>query len=467
MENITARTAVMMPVHPTTGITTLPTVVRTTDDSGAPGTTLVAPPRRPGGLTLCGLGKNGTHVPGTHGKGCGLRFLQVRRRKYARRGQIDSRHLLDVLVAYRFLPHFSLTYHGSGRIIPNSRQEATQVIHCLQGENMGTELITQETMFTWARDTIARFNQVDSFDDIERLFLRDRGLSGNTYATYTASVKSAYTFLDGKHPLQWTAPDVEAFYDYERKRNGISTASLRMAGLRNFMQSIKTTLPFWTTPFESMGEATRRKIATPAIPKQKAALYAVEVQAVLHNLRMDKSEKGRWNLAMVLTLFTTGLRAQELCDLSGESLEHDLDTDTWYVKGIGKGRKPFSQELHPDALAALLDVHGGKLPEGTEPLFLSLESFHGKVRTRLTKAVLWTRLHDIGEDMKARNLIRRDVEFSAHLWRRTFLTLLSKEGMSLRAIQAISRHASIETLARHYVDDRESPRPYLDKILTA
>lgn len=333
---------------------------------------------------------------------------------------------------------------------------------------MSGELITQQSMFQWAADTMRQFSEIRTFQDIERVFLRDQGLSGNTYAAYAASVKSCYTFLDGKHPLQWTPGELEAFYDDERRRNGISTALLRMAGLKNFTKTIQAKLPFWPNPFDIMNEATKRKLATPARAQQKSALYGEELRAVLAHLKGDLTLKGKQNLAIVLTLFSTGLRAQELCDLTGSSLEHDTDTDKWTLRGIGKGSKPYSQEIHPEAVAALLDAFQaqfGRKPRADDALFTSLESYKGKKPSRLTKAVLWIRLHDIGETLKAAGSIRREIEFSAHLFRRSYLTLLSKAGMSLRAIQGISRHANIETLAKHYVDDTVSSKTYLDKIM--
>jgi integrase len=188
---------------------------------------------------------------------------------------------------------------------------------------------------------------------------------------------------------------------------------------------------------------------------------------VLAYLAKDKSQKGLQNRAIVLTLFTTGLRAQELCDLTWDNLHHDTDRDKWYLTGIGKGSKPFNQEVHPDAVQAILDAFLGKFKAmpSDGPIFTSLSNYPGKKPSKLSKAVLWLRLKDIGDALKDAKVIRQDIEFSAHLFRRSYLTLLAKSGMNLRAIQGISRHASIETLAKHYIDDTESPRAYLDKIM--
>lgn len=55
--------------------------------------------------------------------------------------------------------------------------------------------------------------------------------------------------------------------------------------------------------------------------------------------------------------------------------------------------------------------------------------------------------------------------FSPHLFRRSYATLLYKSGMKLKAIQNLTRHANIETLCKHYVDDSELATPYLAQAL--
>lgn len=60
--------------------------------------------------------------------------------------------------------------------------------------------------------------------------------------------------------------------------------------------------------------------------------------------------------------------------------------------------------------------------------------------------------------------MRKDIQFGAHLFRRTFATLLFKTGMNIRAVQGATRHSSIETLAKHYLDATEATAPYFNKI---
>lgn len=322
----------------------------------------------------------------------------------------------------------------------------------------------------WAEKTVAKFSAVETFADVERLFLRGQGLSANSYKAYLQAVKGLYEHTGGLHPLQWTTADVEAYYDALRASTSVNTAYLRMAGLRNFCKTVQAQVPFWESPFDVMPEKLTRKLATTEQGQQKAALYKTELHAVLEYLEGDRSLRGLQNKALVLTLATTGLRAAELCSLTRESLEHDTDTDTWYVGGIGKGNKPFHCEIHPDAVEAIFVAFRRQFrrdPRQDERLFWTTPNYKGKRPTPMTKATLWVRLKNIGEALKRAGRIRPGIQFSAHLFRRTYLTLLSKEGMSVRALQQHSRHSSVETLMTHYVDDRESTRSYLDRIMGA
>jgi integrase len=71
----------------------------------------------------------------------------------------------------------------------------------------------------------------------------------------------------------------------------------------------------------------------------------------------------------------------------------------------------------------------------------------------------------IGSAARAAGVLSRDLQFSPHLFRRTYATLLYKSGMKLKAIQTLTRHADIDTLCKHYVDDREAAAPYLAAAL--
>ena len=79
-------------------------------------------------------------------------------------------------------------------------------------------------------------NEIKSFEDIERVFLKGAGLSVNTYKTYLDSVKQFYRFTNRKLPTQCTPGDVEAFYDDLCEQVDRNTAYLRIKGLKNTLR---------------------------------------------------------------------------------------------------------------------------------------------------------------------------------------------------------------------------------------
>jgi hypothetical protein len=104
------------------------------------------------------------------------------------------------------------------------------------------------------------FESIKSFEDIERTFLLGAGLSPNTYRSYLTAVRQLYEFTEGLNPLQITPGHIEAFYDHIAKKVDRNTAYLRIRGLKKFFAGIRNVIPFYTSPFEIMGEILHRKL---------------------------------------------------------------------------------------------------------------------------------------------------------------------------------------------------------------
>ncbi|GAJ03543.1 unnamed protein product, partial [marine sediment metagenome] len=78
---------------------------------------------------------------------------------------------------------------------------------------------------------------------------------------------------------------------------------------------------------------------------------------------------------------------------------------------------------------------------------------------------LWTRIKNIGIDAKEAGIIKRDLVFSPHLFRRSYASALEKMGMPVSSIQKKTRHSNLETLAKHYLSNDEPAESYLNKML--
>jgi site-specific recombinase XerD len=187
-----------------------------------------------------------------------------------------------------------------------------------------------------------------------------------------------------------------------------------------------------------------------------------EVKALLAFLRLDITVTGRENYAMVYMLATSGLRASELCQLKWSDL--DFAEGKWTARFTGKGAKDAEQELFSEAVEAsrtYFSAHFHRAPHPEDALFWTVPSFPHQQPEPMTAHTLWTRIKGVGAAAVEAGVITRELQFSPHLFRRSYATLLYKSGMKLKAIQNLTRHANIETLCKHYVDDSEPASPYL------
>lgn len=162
-----------------------------------------------------------------------------------------------------------------------------------------------------------------------------------------------------------------------------------------------------------------------------------ELQAMLSACDND-TVTGLRDKAMILLLFTSGLRANELCNLDLDSLEGDR------VLVDGKGNKQAYVPLHPKTVKALADyisLRGNK----SGPLFQAASS-NGLKGSRLTRRGLNHIIYTVAEKAKIDHV-------SSHDGRRKVASDLFDRGVDIVTVQAILRHADPKTTARY---DRRS-----------
>ncbi|MBA7481040.1 Tyrosine recombinase XerC [subsurface metagenome] len=313
------------------------------------------------------------------------------------------------------------------------------------------------------------FDSIKNFDDIERLFLKGNGLSEHTYRSYLTAVKQFYEFTNGLNPLQITAAHIESFYDNLVKTVDRNTACLRIEGLTKFFAGIRQVIPIYTTPFELMPEKLKKKLhRTKKGNRKKKALTTSEVKSLLVWLEKDTSEYGAANYSTIFMLVTSGLRSAELLQLKWKNIE--MIEGQWTAYFIGKGGKDAEQELYGLAIDACIKYYRQVFrrdPRSDDALFWTTPRFPGDERRPLKNhQTLWTRIKNVGTEAKKAGIIKRDLVFSPHLFRRSYASALEKMGMPVSSIQKKTRHSNLETLAKHYLSNDEPAESYLDKMLT-
>ena len=200
--------------------------------------------------------------------------------------------------------------------------------------------------------------------------------------------------------------------------------------------------------------------------RTKQALTEAELKGLLGCLRKDRSIKGLENYAIVLTLSTSGLRASELCQPNWGDLYCEDGRYTAYF--TGKGGRAAEQELYPASVAAAeayFQAQFRRSSNSGDYFFYTLENYKGRTLAPLKMPTLWVRIREIGFSATQAGVITRELEFSPHLFRRTFATLYYRETRDLKATQLATRHASVDVLMKHYMDSAQGISEVVSKIL--
>lgn len=198
----------------------------------------------------------------------------------------------------------------------------------------------------------------------------------------------------------------------------------------------------------------------------KQALTKAELKTLLAWLQDDRSIKGLENYAIVLTLASCGLRASELSQLNWGDLYCEDGRYTAYF--TGKGGRAAEQEIYAASVAAAeayFQAQFRRTPDPGDRFFYTLENYKGRKPTPLKMTTLWACIREIGFSATKAGVITRELEFSPHLFRRTFATLYYRETRDLKATQLATRHASVDVLMKHYMDSAQGISEVVSKIL--
>jgi integrase/recombinase XerD len=151
---------------------------------------------------------------------------------------------------------------------------------------------------------------------------------------------------------EFTAPNVAAFLGWLRteRQCATATANQRLAALKSFFRYVQAQAP------EQIAQA-QQVLGVKAAQAPEPAIGYLSVEAVGLLLEYAK-RRGLRDLALLTTLYDTGARVQETCDLSLGDLRLDKPAS---VTLTGKGRKTRIVPLTPQA-AAVLAHHVRMLP---------------------------------------------------------------------------------------------------------
>lgn len=287
-----------------------------------------------------------------------------------------------------------------------------------------------------------------------------RGLSPHTVHSYRDSLTLLLRFAAGHRCSPVAVLDVQdvgpqeviAFLQYleDTRGNTPSTRNIRLAAVHAFFRYVALQHP-------DCLEQAQRILNIPfkrAHPQPVEYLEYVEIQAVLAAIDRHSAD-GERDYTLLVTLFNTGARVQELLDLRPIDLQL---VKPFQVRLIGKGRKERLCPLWPQT-AALLQAYcqrRGLDSNATAPL---LVNHRGGALTRFGVRYILAKYF---EQAKSTTPSLAHKRLHPHTVRHSTAVHLLKAGVDLATISHWLGHAALTTTNRYATVDLDMKRQAIE-----
>lgn len=293
-----------------------------------------------------------------------------------------------------------------------------------------------------------------NFWKLARTYLHDympvtRNLSDKSVEAYKQSLKSYLQFLEEYRSLvnedvtfeAFSRDNTKDFVGWLKEHNyAPKSINLKLTAIRSFLKYCSE------EDFELRGIYTE----VCSIKKQKEEKRPIEylqptATSAILSAYDTKTAKHRRNRMMLILLYDTGARVQELADLNLSSLH--LETANPYITLIGKGRKirnvPLMEKTVKHLAIYLKEFHR---ESNENPLLYS--SLDGKPHSLSTDSVSLVLKTAANNARKTCSDVPRNVH--CHLIRKTKAMDLYKNGVPLPFIMQLLGHESMSTTSGFY-----------------
>lgn len=290
---------------------------------------------------------------------------------------------------------------------------------------------------------------------------RVRGASPHTVHSYRDALALLLRFLAARHGRPVVELDLDsldsdsvlAYLDHleQERGNSTTTRNARLAAVHSFARFAATLSP------ESL-ETCQRLLAVPFKRSNSRVVEYLEAKE-LHAL-VDapdrKTREGRRDHALLLTLFNTGARVQELLDLRPCDLQLDRP---YHARLQGKGRKERICPLWPQTA----DLLGKLLAEVGLDRTSTQRLFRNRCGNPLTRFGVRYLLRKYAEQASATAPSLSGKRVHPHTLRHSAAVHLLQAGVDLISISHWLGHASVETTNRYAEVNLETKRAAIEK----
>jgi tyrosine recombinase XerC len=272
-----------------------------------------------------------------------------------------------------------------------------------------------------------------SLDFIAKLE-HEKGFSEHTLRAYHKDLLQFDIFLKAEKRSSLESINhllLRRFLAVLRSRNySKTTIARKLASIRSFFKFLIREGELVSNPFEML--------RTPKQDKKLPHFLSISEVDVLLKTPDCSSVMGLRDMAIMETLYSTGIRVSELVGLD----ENNVDFFAGMIKVQGKGKKERLVPIGSHAMKAINEYVDSKSKSNknekkkvsrSEPLFLN--KFGGRLTARSVARSL-----DKYLKMSGVNLLT-----SPHTFRHSFATHLLDKGADLRSVQEMLGHSSLST----------------------
>ena len=293
-----------------------------------------------------------------------------------------------------------------------------------------------------------------------------RCLSPRTIDSYRQSITLYCSFLKDQSNLNFskvsfehiTRDSVMKFIQWLRRRNcGISTCNLRLSALKSTLKYCADEDISHYSVYQEVKKIPLMK--APRIPVKYMSETALKALLAQPDIR---TMKGIRNRMIIILLYDTGTRAQELVDIKISDLH--LEARNPFIIVTGKGSKTRSIPLMDKTIAHLKNYirrfHTVSANKNNTPLFYSIRSGIPHMLSTDTLAIM---LKNYGERARI-TCTEVPKRVHPHLIRHTRAMHLYQAGMPLSYIAEFLGHVSINTTGIYASASIEMLRKALEKV---
>lgn len=269
----------------------------------------------------------------------------------------------------------------------------------------------------------------DAIQEFVIALATERKSSQNTLGAYRTDLRQLLDFVQHRRASAWrdvTPAMIADFVLHLRERQYATTSIARkVAALKSFFHYLLAVQAIVQDPSEALQAPKVEKYMPRALEPDEIERLFAAVQST--------SGVGQRDLAMLHTIYSTGMRVTELISLD---VSH-VDLARGHVRCAGRNRRerilPLSLAAQ-SALAAYLEGNRRMLLRDLDEPALFL-NHHGQ---RLTRQGFWLIIKGYARAAGIKNI-------TPHTLRHSFALDMLERGMELRSVQELLGHANIST----------------------